>query len=132
MSVEPLSFQISRLADELKHVEQRLGSEPAPELELLNEFRRAVDNVRLKAWGVAELLNSRYASEDPNAVFSFLSAERVRRLNQLVRSLCDDIQRGTVTLRPNGMHSLLDALDLLRERITQSTIPNGCRSQLIG
>jgi hypothetical protein len=116
---ESLSLQIARLAAELKEVEQRLGSEPPPEMALLNDFRHAVDNVRLKAWSVAELINARYTKEDPNVVLSFLAAERVRRLDQLVRNLSADIERGAITVRTSGLPSLVDSLKSLQQRVAQ-------------
>ena len=94
---ESLSSEIRRLTAELRHLQQRFGSEPAPDIAVLNDFRSAVDNVRLKAWSVSELINARYNKEDPDAVLTFLAAERVRRLDQLVRNLCGDIERGAVT-----------------------------------
>jgi hypothetical protein len=116
---ESLSLQIARLAAELKEVEQRLGSEPPPEMALLNDFRHAVDNVRFKAWSVAELINARYTKEDPNVVLSFLAAERVRRLDQLVRNLSADIERGAITVRTSGLPSLVDSLKSLQQRVAQ-------------
>jgi hypothetical protein len=41
---ESLSTEISRVAAGLRRLEQRLGSEPAPELTALSELRQAVDN----------------------------------------------------------------------------------------
>jgi hypothetical protein len=116
---ESLSLQIARLAAELKEVEQRLGSEPPPEMALLSDFRHAVDNVRFKAWSVAELINARYTKEDPNVVLSFLAAERVRRLDQLVRNLSADIERGAITVRTSGLPSLVDSLKSLQQRVAQ-------------
>lgn len=116
---ESLSLQIARLAAELKEVEQRLGSEPPPEMALLNDFRHTVDNVRLKAWSVAELINARYTKENPNVVLSFLAAERVRRLDQLVRNLSADIERGAITFRTSGLPSLVDSLKSLQQRVAQ-------------
>lgn len=111
---EKLSSHLSCLADEMRELEQRLGSEPPPESGVLNDFRQVVDNIRLKAWTVSELINARCSREDPDAFLAFLTAERLRRLDQMVKTLCSDIQRGAVTLETSGMHALLDSLETLR------------------
>ncbi len=98
-----LTLQIKHLSGELRKLEQRLKSEPAPDPVALNDFRHAVDNVRLAAWSVSELLNAHQINKDPNIVLAFLSAERLRRLDQLVRNLCGDIERGLITIETNGM-----------------------------
>jgi hypothetical protein len=116
---ESLSSEIKRLAAELRHLEQRLGSEPAPEITALSELRHAVDSIRLKAWTVSELISARYIKDDPGAVLTFLAADRLRRLDQLIRNLCADIERGAVTFQTSGMHSLIDSLNSL-QRMAQS------------
>ena len=110
-----LSSEITRLAAELRRLEQRLGSEALAEIAPLNDFRHAVDNIRLKAWSVSELFNARYTREDPNAVLTFLAAERLRRLDHLVRNLCGDMERGAITSQTSGMQSLLEALATLQQ-----------------
>lgn len=116
---ESLAAELARLTTELRQVEQRLDSESAPDLLLLNNFRNAVDNVRMKAWSVSELIHARYTRENPNGVLTFLAGERLRRLDQLVRNLCADIDRGSVTQHTSGMHSLSDSMKGLQQRITQ-------------
>lgn len=116
---ENLSSEIRRLAAELRHLEKRLDSEPAPEMTPLSELRQAVDNIRFKAWTVSELIHARYTKKDPDGVLGFLAGERLRRLDQLVKTLCEDIQRGAVTFESSGMHSLLDSLETL-QRLAQS------------
>jgi hypothetical protein len=116
---ESLSSEVSRLAAELKHLEQRLDSEPSPDIAALNDLRHAVDSLRLKAWSVSELINARYTREDPCGVLAFLAAERLRRLDQLVRNLCGDIERGTITFQAGGMNSLFDSVSTLQQRLAQ-------------
>ena len=116
---ENLTLEIKQLASELKRVEQRLKSEAAPDSVALNEFRHAVDNVRLTAWSVSELINAEYTRKNPETVMAFLAAERVRRFDQMVRNLCADIERRMVTFQTNGMHSLIDSVNMLQQRLTQ-------------
>ncbi len=116
---ENLTLEIKQLASELKRVEQRLKSEAAPDSMALNEFRHAVDNVRLTAWSVSELINVEHTKKNPETVMAFLAAERVRRFDQMVRNLCADIERRMVTFQTNGMHSLIDSVNMLQQRLTQ-------------
>jgi hypothetical protein len=115
-----LTLQIKHLSDEIRRLERRLKSEPAPDPLVLNDFRHAVDNVRLTAWSVSELLNAHQFNKHPNTVLAFLSAERVRRFDQLVKNLCGDIEKGLITVETNGMQSLGESIDVLRHHLTQA------------
>lgn len=117
---ESLTIEIEQLTSELRRVEHRLKSETAPDTVALNELRNAVDNVRLTAWSVSELINAERIKKDPNTVLAFLSAERLRRFDQLVKSLCSDIERGLITVETNGMQSLCDSVNTLQQRLTQA------------
>jgi hypothetical protein len=116
---ENLTLEIKQLTSELKRVEHRLKSEAAPDPVALNEFRHAVDNVRLTGWSVSELINAEYTKKNPETVLAFLAAERLRRFDQMVRNLCGDIERRMVTFQTNGMHSLIDSVNTLQQRLTQ-------------
>jgi hypothetical protein len=116
---ESLTLEIKHLSAELRRLEQRLKLESAPDRLALNEFRHAVDNVRLTAWSVSELLSAEHIKKNPNTVLAFLSAERLRRFDQLVKNLCGDIERGLITVQTNGIHSLFDSLATLQDRLTQ-------------
>lgn len=116
---ENLTLEIKQLTAELKRVEHRLKSEAAPDPVALNEFRHAVDNVRLTAWSVSELINAEHIKKNPETVMAFLAAERLRRFDQMVRNLCADIERRLVTLQTNGMHSLIDSVNMLQRSLMQ-------------
>ena len=122
MSATPpdLSSEIQHLSAELKRLEQRLKSEPTPDPLVLNEFRHAVDNVRLTAWSVSELINAERIKKNPDTVLAFLSAERLRRFEQLVRSLCGDIERGLITVRTDGVQALCESVNDLQQRLVQA------------
>jgi hypothetical protein len=115
---ENLTLEIKQLTAELKRVEHRLKSEAAPDAVTLNEFRHAVDNVRLTAWSVSELINAEHTKKNPETVMAFLAAERLRRFDQMVRNLCADIERRLVTFQTNGMHSLIDSVNMLQRSLT--------------
>src|SRR5438270_6047514 len=96
-----LTHEIEQLTSELRRVEHRLKTEAAPDAVALNEFRHAVDNVRLITWSVSELINAEHTKTNPETVLAFLAAERLRRFDQMVRNLCGDIERRIVTLQTN-------------------------------
>ena len=121
MSTLPdLSSEIRHFSAELKRLEQRLKSEPPPDPLALIEFRHGVDNARLTAWSVSELINSERMKKNPDTVLAFLSAERLRRFEQLVKSLCGDIERGIITVRTDGMHALCESVNDLQQRLVSA------------
>jgi len=64
-TLEPLSAELRQFSSELRLLEKRLQTSPAPDAVALHEFRQAVDNVRLTAWSVSE-------AERGSGVFSAL------------------------------------------------------------
>ncbi|MGC2742131.1 MAG: hypothetical protein WA672_03025 [Candidatus Angelobacter sp.] len=117
---EDLSSEIRHFSAELKRLEQRLKSEPPPDPLALIEFRHGVDNLRLTAWSVSELINAERIKKNPDTVLAFLSAERLRRFEQLVKSLCGDIERGIITVRTDGMHGLCESVNDLQQRLVSA------------
>ncbi|MGE5324763.1 MAG: hypothetical protein ACM3SW_17990 [Actinomycetota bacterium] len=113
----PLSLDLRNLSKALKEMDRRLHSEPPPETMVLNEFRQSLDNARLTAWSVSELIDTQRARKDPDKVLAFLSAERLRRLDQLVRNLCGDVERRVITGESYGMQSLLYSITMLQEKL---------------
>jgi hypothetical protein len=117
---EDLSSEIRHFSAELKRLEKRLKSEPPPDPLALNEFRHGVDNVRLAAWGVSEIINAKHIKKNPDTVLAFLSAERLRRFEQLVKSLCGDIERGLINVRTDGIHALCESVNDLQQRLVSA------------
>lgn len=116
---KPLSLELKDLSTILKGIDQRLQSEAAPDTVVLNEFRQSVDNVRLTAWSVSEAINAEQAGKQHDTVLAFLSAERLRRLDQLVRNVCGDLERKVISSRSYGIDSLFDSVNVLRMRMAQ-------------
>lgn len=114
-----LTLALHCASAELRRLEQRLKSDAAPDVVALNEFRHALDNTRLTAWGVSELINAEHIKKDPNTVVAFLSAERLRRFQQLVKNLCSDIERGLITVESAGMQSLAESVNTLQQHLTR-------------
>lgn len=124
----PLSVEINRLSNELKRLDGRMQTEPCPDLVMLNEFRQSVDNIRLTAWTVTELSNARQVKKQADKVLAFLSAERLRRLDQLVLNLCEDIDRRLITFKNYGLRSLLDSVNGLQQRLLRCVSEEGSRT----
>ena len=114
-----LSSEIKRLSSELRHLERRLQAESAPDPATLAEFRHAVDGVRLAAWTVNELVNTRQAETDPDTVLAFLATERLRRFDQLIGSIRGDIERRVITFKTAGITKLFHSVSLLHGLLDQ-------------
>jgi len=106
-----LAHEIRRLAAELNELEKRLRTEPEPDLESLNELRHAVDNTRLTAWSVSELMTGK-AGRNRHAA---LALERLRRLDHIILSISRDIEAGAIPA---------DSLELQSLRKSASNLEN--------
>lgn len=109
-----ISERLRRLSTELRSLEHELKSGQTPEALLLQEFRHVLDNARMTAWTVSELLNARERQQDPAKVISFVVAERLRRANQMLKDLCADIEQEGVTWQTSGIQSLFDTVKQLQ------------------
>ena len=117
---DSLNLTIKQLARDLRLLEKRLRVEPDPSADALTEFRHALDDARLTAWSVSTLITAGRASQVRNAALAFVAAERMRRVEQLVKNICGDIQGRAVTLQKDQMDSLLNSVNSLREVLMNS------------
>ena len=115
-----LSADVKRLTSELTRLVQRLQLEPAPDSATVQEFRYAVDNVRLAAWNVSELIYARQGEKATDTMVGFLAGERLRRFDQLAKNICADVERRAVTFKTSGMTSLFHSVDTLHDLLKQS------------
>jgi hypothetical protein len=115
--LEGLSAKLHRLANELRQVESQLQTAPAPDATPLQEFRQALDNTRLTAWSVNEAMSTARRDTGADSVLTFLAVERLRRLDQMVRNMCADLDRQAVNAQTAGMQSLLDSVNALSTRL---------------
>ena len=88
-----------------------------PDLDTLNEFRLALDDTRLTAWSVSELVNAHLGSTNREAVLAFVSAERLRRFRQILHSLTTDITRGALKVRKIDTATLLESIQALEQAL---------------
>jgi hypothetical protein len=110
----PLAERLRRLTIELRSVESELKAGQTPDKLQLQEFRHVVDNARLTAWTVSELLNAREREEDVEKVLSFVVGERLRRATQMLKELAEDIDREGLTWQTHGVQSLFEAVKLVQ------------------
>jgi hypothetical protein len=135
VSLSSFSIRLRNLTTQLRMLDRELKSNRQLNGAALREFRRALDNVRMTAWTVNELLNAREAQRDPQAVISFISAERLRRFRQMVEDLCGDIEHEGATWPAETVNGLQQSANLLRERLGQlaaerhQTAPQGRQSE---
>jgi hypothetical protein len=117
--VTPRSFssKLRSLTSELRVLDRDLKAAVSPNGNALREFRQTLDNIRMTAWTVSELLNARQTQKNPEAVISFLTAERLRRFSQMVRDLCGDLEHDGNLWPAQGVKALEDSVTLLRERL---------------
>src|SRR5215470_20294894 len=109
-----LAERLRHLTAELRSLELELKSGQAPDKLLLQEFRHVLDNARLTAWTVSELLNAREREQDVEKVLSFVVAERLRRATQMLKELAADIEREGLTWQTHGVQNLFEAVKLLQ------------------
>lgn len=116
-----LNDTIKQLACELRLLEKRLRVEPDPSAAALTELRHALDDARLTAWSVSTLITAGRPSHVRNAALAFVAAERIRRVEQLVKNICGDIEGGAITLQKKETDSLLNSVNSLREVLMHSS-----------
>jgi len=109
-----LAERLRRLTAELKTVELELKSGQTPDKVQLQEFRHMLDNARLTAWTVSEVLNAREREQDVEKVLSFVVGERLRRATQMLRELGADIEREGLTWQTHGVQTLFETVKMVQ------------------
>lgn len=116
------SNRLRSLTSELRTLENELKSkEITADKTALQEFRQAIDDSRLTAWKVSELMNTR---ETPESLLSFIASERMRRLSSMIRDLCADMDKKAFTWQSSGVQALSDAVLELQSRINKVIAPH--------
>lgn len=132
-SLPDINARLRYLTSELRILDSDLRSEAGnPDLLLLQGFRQSLDDVRLTAWTVSELINARESKKNTDSMLSFLAAERLRRLIQIIRDLCADMDKQAFTWQTSGVHALSDSVILLQSRITKLIAKHRSRIQRVG
>ena len=132
LSSGTLSERLRRISAELRGLESELKSGETPEALMLQEFRHVLDNARMTAWTVSELLNARERQQDPAKVISFVVAERLRRSNQMLKDLCIDIESEGVSWQTHGIQCLFETVKLLHVQLIKMIDEHRARFERVG
>jgi hypothetical protein len=127
-----ISGRLKEISGELREIEQALKAGATPELLHLQEFRHVLDNARLTAWTVSELLSAVESKKDPANVLSFVAAERLRRSNQMLKDLCTDIDHHGVTWQTNGIQALFETVNSLQLQLRKLVEEHRGRFERVG
>ena len=115
-----LSQKLQSLTSDLRALDEQLKlKQGAPDKRELEDFRQVMDDVRLTAWTVNEMMNARESRTNPEKLLTFLASERMRRLTYMIRDLCADMDKQTFTWQMAGVQSLSDAILVMQSRITK-------------
>jgi hypothetical protein len=117
-----LSTRLLNLSLEFQSIEDELKMTSRVDLPALQQFRQSLDDLRMTAWKISELINARKTQEEPGVALSFLASERLRRFNQMTRDLSNDIDHESFTWESSGIQSLFDSLEILQARLS-SLVP---------
>ncbi|HSK45086.1 MAG TPA: hypothetical protein VLA83_14495 [Candidatus Binatia bacterium] len=112
-----MSSRLKEISTELREIDVALKAGGTPDLSHLQEFRHVLDNARLTAWTVSELLSAVETQKDPAKVLSFVAAERLRRSNQMLKDLCVDLEHQGVTWQTSGIQALYDTVNSLQVQL---------------
>src|SRR5579859_7420029 len=126
------SERLRAISGELREIDLALKSGMAPDVLHLQEFRQVLDNARLTAWTVSELLSAVESQKDPAKVLSFVAAERLRRSNQMLKDLCTDIDRQGVTWQTNGIQALFETVNSLQLQLHKLVEEHRRRFERVG
>ncbi len=110
-----LASRLRTLTADLRLLERELKSGTISDASALQEFRTALDEIRMTSWTASELHNAQPGRKELLA--SFLAAERIRRFAQMMRDLSLDIEQNDVSWESGGIQTLYDAVTLLQSRL---------------
>jgi len=127
-----ISSRLKQISSELREIDIVLKAGATPELLLLQEFRHVLDNARLTAWTVSELLSAVESKKDPANVLSSVAAERLRRSNQMLKDLCTDIEHQGVSWQTNGIQSLFETVNSLQVQLRKLVEEHRGRFERVG
>ena len=127
-----LSDRLREISGELREIDLALKAGDPPDVLLLQEYRHVLDNARLTAWTVSELLNAMQAQKDPATVLTFVAAERLRRSNQMLKDLCKDIEIQGITWQSHGIQSLFDTVSALQVQLRKLVEEHRGRFEKVG
>ncbi|MCI0404286.1 MAG: hypothetical protein L0212_12340 [Acidobacteria bacterium] len=113
MRVDPLLEQIHRLKLELDGIERQLAETNVP-VPVLEDFKSAIDQVRLTLWGILQS-----SSSDTHHLASAITRFRIRRAGEICRQIVSDIDAHHIPVELPELTELNSALYYTSQRIDQ-------------
>jgi hypothetical protein len=110
-----IASRLRSLTSEIRVLERELKSNTVSDVSALQDFRQAVDEIRMTAWTAGELHNAQPGRKELLA--SFLAAERIRRFAQMIRDLSLDLEQQDATWETGGIQTLFDSVSALQSRL---------------
>jgi hypothetical protein len=110
-----IASKLRTLTAELRVLGHELKSGAISDAAALQDFRNALDEIRMTSWTASELHNAQAGRKELLA--SFLAAERIRRFAQMIRDLSMDLEHEDVTWESGGIQTLFDSVTLLQSRL---------------
>ena len=111
-----IASKLRSLTGELRTLELDLKSGGAiSDAAALQDFRTALDEIRMTSWTASELHNAQPGRKELLA--SFLAAERIRRFAQMIRDVTIDLDHEELTWESGGVQTLFDSVSLLQARL---------------
>jgi hypothetical protein len=110
-----IASKLRSLTAELRVLGHELKSGAISDAAALQDFRNALDEIRMTSWTASELHNAQAGRKELLA--SFLAAERIRRFAQMIRDLSMDLEHEDVTWESGGIQTLFDSVTLLQSRL---------------
>jgi hypothetical protein len=110
-----IASRLRNLTTELRALEHDLKSDTISDAAALQDFRHAIDEIRMAAWTASELHNAQPGRKELLA--SFLAAERIRRFAQMIRDMSIDLEHQDLTWESGGIQTLFDSVSALQARL---------------
>ena len=110
-----IASRLRNLTTELRALEHDLKSDTISDAVALQDFRHAIDEIRMAAWTASELHNAQPGRKELLA--SFLAAERIRRFAQMIRDMSIDLEHQDLTWESGGIQTLFDSVSALQARL---------------
>ena len=110
-----IDSRLRGLTEELRVMERDLKAGNISDFSALQDFRHALDELRMTAWTASEIHNAQPARKELLA--SFLAAERIRRFAQMLRDISTNLDQQEVSWESGGVQTLFDSVNALQTRL---------------
>lgn len=116
-STTELSAFLRNLSSQIKEADQDLKKQTAPEQDSLQQLRQSLDDLRMTAWTVSELMHARISDADARKFQVFLRSERLRRFHHLLGDVIKDMEAQEAAPQSGAVEALFDSVSELQGRL---------------